>query len=310
MSKILVTGGAGFIGSHLVDELIKRGTDPGDIFVIDNLSTGKLENLQKEVPFRRIDLCHFTLVELFSFLQNSGITEVYHLAARARVQPSFKTPHEYIFDNVIGTQKLLEACRLAGVKKFVFASSSTVSYLNRPDGNSPYAVSKSTCEDLCKMYKDHYGIHTVSLRYFSVYGERMDLSLQNSTVLARILRCMIKPYEPFQLYGTGKNSRDFTYVDDIVTGTIGAMENIEKLRMYSYELGCTLPISIKELLKSVPDLVVEMVPKVREIPITMSSSGDANRDFGYGYRTYVKDWFKEQLQNLDYWKERLELYEN
>jgi nucleoside-diphosphate-sugar epimerase len=236
--------------------------------------------------------------------------QVYHLAARARVQPSYTAPNDYILDNVIGTQKLLEACRLAGIKKIVFASSSTVSYLNNTNGNSPYAVSKSMCEDLCKMYKDHYGINTVSLRYFSVYGEKMDLSLKNSTVLGRILRCMVKVDEPFQLYGTGNNSRDFTYVGDIVNGTISAMENIENLKYSYYEMGCTLPISIKTILASVPYLVVEKVPKVAEIPITMSTCASANRDFGFVYRTHVKDWFKEQVNNLDYWKQRLELYEN
>lgn len=312
--RILVTGGAGFIGSHLVDELIQRGTDPEDIVVIDDLSTGKIENLNETVQSRRVklyrvNLCHYTVLELYKLLLDTEVSQVYHLAAKARVQPSYAAPNDYILDNVIGTQKLLEACRLAGIKKIVFASSSTVSYLNEKNGKSPYSVSKALAEQLCRMYQELYQMNIVSLRYFSVYGEKMDMSRSNSTVLSRILRSLILK-DPFTLYGDGRNSRDFTYVGDIVSGTISTMEKIESLKDTVLELGCTKPVAINSILKLLPDLWIDKQPAVTEIPITMSNSTHAHYSIGYEYRTDVLDWFKEQVNNLDYWKQRLELYEN
>lgn len=308
MSRILVTGGAGFIGSHLVDELIKRGEDPSNIVVIDDFSTGV------NVPPDETGLCktridEFYPPELCRFLSNYGIDRVYHLASLARVQPSYLNPHKWISRNINSTTNLLEACRLAGINKIVYASSSTVSYLNEKNGKSPYSVSKSLSEQICRMYQELYGMNVVSLRYFSVYGEKMDMSESNSTVLSRILRSMILDV-PFKLYGSGETRRDFTYVGDIINGTLSAMEKIGTYQSDVFELGCTKPIYIKDILKLVPDLCVEHLPAVKEIPITMSYSSDAHYSIGYEYRTDVLAWFEEQLYNLDYWKQRMKLYEN
>lgn len=319
--RILVTGGAGFIGSHLVDELIKRGSDPGDIIVIDDLSTGKIENVNPDVKVKAVNLCHYSTWELQGLLQKEHIQEVYHLAARARVQPSYLSPHDYILDNVIGTQKLLEACRLAGIKKIVFASSSTVSYgnyLNRDRGeytgrtifkDSPYSLSKHMGEELCHMYKNLYDMKIVVLRYFSVYGEKMDLSESNSTVLSRILKTACTD-STFFLYGSGNQSRDFTHVCDIVNGTISAMENSLRLEFDYYELGSTNSVKLNVILKLFPGLRIEKIPAKKEIMHTNANSADAHYGFGYSKSVDVIEWMKDQSNNLDYWKQRLELYEN
>lgn len=320
MGRILVTGGAGFIGSHLVDELIKRGTDPNRIVVIDNFSTGLLANVHPEVKVLDAPLNGIIIDNFVKVLQIDEIDEVYHIAAIARVQPSYKDPNRWIRNNVDSTANLLEVCRLAGIKKIINASSSTVSYMNNGSiggsrsltkkANSPYSVSKYLGEEICKLYRDSYDMNIVSLRYFSVYGEKMDLSEENSTVIPRIFRSIIRN-EPFYLYGSGDHRRDFTHIDDIVDGTIRAMEKLEHLHCDFYELGSTDSIRIKDLLKVLPDLQIENVKAVEEIPVTISDSSSAHYAFGYKKTKDVREWLKYQVnENMDYWKERLKLYEN
>lgn len=315
MGRILVTGGAGFIGSHLVSELIKRGVSPHDITIIDNFSTGIRQNINHlSIEILGYDLAAVDSKTLSNILSGRNISRVYHIAALARVQPSHENPEKWISNNVKSTTTLLEACRLAGIRDIINASSSTVSYM-RPGisfpkrSTSPYSMSKFLGEELCKMYRDLYGMNIVTLRYFSVYGENMDMSAQNSTVISRILLSIINN-KPFRLYGTGRHRRDFTHVSDIVDGTIRAMLMVDRLQS-CYELGSTNAISIKDLLATCPDLQIMQMASVDEIPNTVSNSGPAHYAFGYKKTYDVLEWLKHQVsENMDYWKIRASYYEN
>lgn len=302
--RVAVTGNAGFIGSHLVDELLRRNYE---VVGIDNLSTGIRENIDPRIKFYECDLAT-DKDSIIDILSEEKIKQVYHIAARARVQPSYLNPSEYIFNNVQSTQNLLQGCVLTGIKNVVYASSSTVSYLDTKNGMSPYAISKKMSEDLCTMYSNTYGIRIPILRYYSVYGERMDMSIRNSTAIARIIHAAISN-TPFKLFGSGYHRRDHTYVGDIVNGTINAMINNSKAFCPHYELGTGRSISLKEILSDL-NVIIENDDVVLEISETIAYTYLASRDFEYVTTTNVKDWLNAQLMNSDYWLQRRALYEN
>jgi len=220
--KALVTGGAGFIGSHLAASLCGRGDQ---VTVFDNFSSGKLENIEG------LDL---TLIEgdLLDRLAIAdavrGMDIVFHQAALCSVSKSMADPVMTLEINAGGTLQLLEACRLAGVRRVVMASSSAV-YGNSEaqvksedmatDPLSPYALSKLIDEYYCRMYWDVYGLETVALRYFNVFGPRQDPASEYSAVIPRFLKAMLGEGEP-HIYGDGSQSRDFTFVADVVNANI------------------------------------------------------------------------------------------
>ena len=176
MKKALVTGGAGFIGSHLVDRLIEDGVE---VIVLDDFSTGKKENCNQKAVTHKIDI---SKDDVDTFLKDVDI--VFHTAAMARVQPSIKDPVTFNKINVEGTLKLLFSCHRRGVKRVVYSASSScygnASLFPTPESHptnplSPYGLQKYIGEQYCKMFGEVYGLDTCSLRYFNVYGERMSL---------------------------------------------------------------------------------------------------------------------------------------
>ena len=224
--KILVTGGAGFIGSNLVDRLIDEGYK---VFVIDNLSSGKKENLNKKAIFYKADICN--LNKIFPLFK--GIDYVFHLAANPRVLFSVENPIESHKVNVDGTLNVLYASYKNKVKRLIFASSSAV-YGNikklplredmKPNPISPYGLHKLIGEYYCKLFSDLYNLETVCLRYFNVYGPKMDPEGPYALVIGKFLK-LKKENKPLTIYGNGKQTRDFVYVNDVVEANILAMKS-------------------------------------------------------------------------------------
>ena len=237
--KCIVTGGAGFIGSHLVDRLVNEGHE---VHVIDNLSTGKRENINEKAEWYLKDISWN-----YDFSMFEGADVVFHLACLARVQPSIENPLEYHDKNVNGLVNVLEACRKYNVKRLVFSSSSSVygdveqkdlptleeSLLNPM---SPYALHKFIGEEYCKLYSQLYGIETISLRYFNVYGDRQPTEGAYCLVMGVFAQQRLEG-KPMTIRGDGEQRRDFTYVGDVVNANIQAGFHPDPLRGVVFNIG-------------------------------------------------------------------------
>ena len=226
MSKIIVTGGAGFIGSHLVDALIKRGDE---VIVIDNLSGGKKENVNPQAKFYQLDLRALQDIKpLFT-----GVDFVFHVAARPRIPLSIQDPILSNDNNLNATLNVLVASRDAKVKKVIYSSSSSV-YGNQktlpasedmsPQPLNPYGLQKYVGELYCKIFSELYGLPTLSLRYFNVFGLRAPQEGAYATVIGIFLG-QKQAGKPLTIVGDGEQSRDFTYVKDVVRANLLAMES-------------------------------------------------------------------------------------
>ncbi len=226
--KVLVTGGAGFIGSHIVEALVEKGFE---VKVIDNLSFGKKENLasvMKKIEFKKADITDFGKIEK----EFAGIDYVLHLAALRSVIESTKRPNDYNLVNINGTINVLEAAKRNGVKRVVFTSSSSVygnteklpeTESDAPNPLCPYALTKLVGEYYCKMYSGLFGLETVSLRYFNVFGSRQDPKSQYACVIPLFALALLENKQPV-IFGNGLQSRDFTFVQNIVEANLAAMK--------------------------------------------------------------------------------------
>ena len=228
MAKYLVTGGAGFIGSNIVEELVKRNES---VRVLDNLSTGRRENIE---PFMDgIEFIEGDLRDLDSVRKAvNGVDYVLHQGALPSVPRSIDNPLTTNEVNVNGTLNVLTSARDAGVKRVVYASSSSI-YGNSevlpkredmpPNPLSPYAISKLAGENYCRIFYRIYGLETVCLRYFNVFGPRQDPTSQYSAVIPKFISAMLNGERP-KIYGDGKQSRDFTYVANVVQANLLACQ--------------------------------------------------------------------------------------
>ncbi|MFC2025040.1 SDR family oxidoreductase [Chloroflexota bacterium] len=230
-SKTIVTGGAGFIGSHLAEELVRRGYQ---VTILDDLSTSKMENItgilkNNDVEFVQGSITNLLLLqELFQ-----GIDYVFHQAAMPSVPRSIDNPLASHEANMTGTLNVLLAARDNGVKKVIYASSSSV-YGDTPtlpkkedmtpNPLSPYAVDKLASEYYCQVFGHVYGLPTVCLRYFNVYGPRQDPDSQYAAVVPKFITCAHQDYAPL-IFGDGEQTRDFTFIKDVVQANILAAES-------------------------------------------------------------------------------------
>ncbi|MGS0763273.1 NAD-dependent epimerase/dehydratase family protein [Syntrophomonas curvata] len=222
--KTIVTGGAGFIGSHLVDALLDKGEE---VHVVDDLSTGRQGNLNPAASLHKLDICDPGLSELTYSIQPEV---VFHLAAQVSVPRSMDNPYEDTRVNVLGTVNLLEACVQAGVKRVIFSSSAAVygmpQYLPVDEEHplitiSTYGTSKVTAEKYLQLYNRLYGLEYVILRYANVFGPRQDADGEGGVVsiFAQAMRNRL----PLKIYGDGEQTRDFIYVKDIVRANLAAL---------------------------------------------------------------------------------------
>ncbi len=231
MSIYCVTGGAGFIGSNLVERLAQRGDH---VRVVDNLATGRLENLEscrRQIEFIEADVCETDRMrEIFS-----GVDVVFHEAAIPSVQKSILDPERSNHSNITGTLAMLVAARDAKVRRVVLAASSSVygetavlpkTESMTPQPISPYGVMKMVSELYAQMFTRFYGLETIALRYFNVFGPRQDPSSEYSGVLSKFITAKLQGRSPV-IYGDGEQSRDFTYVDNVVNANLLAAEASE-----------------------------------------------------------------------------------
>ena len=276
--KILVTGGAGFIGSNLVDMLINEGYK---VFVIDNLSGGKKENLNKKAIFYKDDIYHLNkILPLFK-----EIDYVFHLAANPRVVFSVENPIESHKVNVDGTLNVLYASYKNKVKRLIFASSSAV-YGNIkklplkentiPHPISPYGLHKLIGEFYCKLFSNLYNLETVCLRYFNVYGPRMDPEGPYALVIGKFLK-LKKENKPLTIYGDGKQTRDFVYIDDVVWANILAMKSKKVGKGEVINICSGKNYSISYIAKLIGGKKVYLPPRKGEVRHTLGDNSLAKK---------------------------------
>ncbi|MEI7498785.1 MAG: NAD-dependent epimerase/dehydratase family protein [Candidatus Falkowbacteria bacterium] len=248
MAKCLVTGGAGFIGSNLVDVLIERGDE---VVIIDNLSTGKTEYVNPKAELHQLDIRNLDSIKPLFI----GVDYVFHLAAWPRVQPSIEDPITANDINLNGTLNVLVASRDAKVKKVVYSASSSA-YGDQPqlplvetmptNPLSPYALQKFAGEMYCRLFSEIYGLPTVCLRYFNVYGKRQALEGAYCLVMGIFIQQRLKN-QPMSITGDGTNRRDYTSVIDVARANILAAENEQVKKGESINIGRGQEYSINEL---------------------------------------------------------------
>ena len=312
--KALITGAAGFIGSHLCERLLAQGWA---IIGVDNFD----EFYDPQIKRRNIDACiqnkNFELIEAdirdsaaMDNVVGSDVEIIVHLAAKAGVRPSIAQPVLYADVNINGTTVLLEAAKKHRVKKFVFGSSSSVYGNNEKvpfseDDNvdfpiSPYAATKKAGELICHTYYHLYGIDVTCLRYFTVYGprQRPDLAIHKFAKL-------IEQGKPIPVYGDGTMMRDFTYIDDIIDGTVAAMQKCDGFQ--TYNLGHSHPISVNDLIAEIENAlgkkaVKEYLPhQPGDVQRTYADVTKAAKELAYNPSTTIQTglaefiaWLKKQ----------------
>ena len=299
MTRVLVTGGGGFIGSHLVERLLRDGHS---VRVLDNFATGRRENL---LPF----LADIELVEgdLQSYERANiavrDIEMVLHQAALPSVPRSVQDPLTSNASNVIGTLNILLAARDSGVSRLVFASSSSVYGANQampkveelsPEPISPYAVAKLAGEGYCRSFHHVYGLETVSLRYFNVFGPRQDLLSQYASVVPNFITAL-RQGRPLTIYGDGEQSRDFTYVGNIVDANVLAMSAAADVSGRVYNIACGKRITVNGLVSELEDLIgaeaelVYAADRPGEVRESMADIGRARAELGYAPSTELRE---------------------
>ena len=318
MKRILITGGAGFIGSHLVDRLLN--SDVEQITVVDDFNDFYQPEIKRRNIVSHLKDQRYRLVEadirdakaLEQSLANTQFDCVVHLAARAGVRPSLSQPRLYNETNVNGTLNLLELARQRGIKQFVFGSSSSVYGINAKvpfseddpirQPISPYAATKGAGELLCHTYSHLYGIRCVCLRFFTVYGprQRPDLAIHK---FARL----ISEGKPIPVFGDGTTRRDYTYIDDIIDGVVASI-NYDQSDYEVINLGESRTVELRELIALLEKeldahAVIDRQPaQPGDVPQTFANITKARKLLGYNPQTQIEeglrkfvDWFRGDL---------------
>jgi len=308
MSFDVVTGGGGFIGSHLVDKLLAAGRK---VKVIDNFSVGRPKNLEHQRNNLSLaviagDICEEEMVESVI----SGADHVYHLAARADVVPSIQEPKEYFRTNVDGTFNVLQASLKANVKRFVYVASSSCygipDHYPTPEGAElrpqyPYALTKSLGEQLVMHWAQVYKLPASSVRFFNIYGPRARTSGTYGAVFGVFLAQMLAN-KPLTIVGDGTQTRDFTFVSDAVDALM-TVANSDKVGEI-YNIGSNRPVSINELVKLLGAQNTVNIPKRPGEPdCTFADTSKIQRDLGWSAKVSFEDGVATMLENIDYWRD-------
>ena len=307
--EIVVTGGCGFIGSHIVEELLKSNK----VTIIDNLSSGKIENLEnpnhENLTLIEGDILDLDLEEILK-----GKDYVFHLAAKVSVPGSVEEPLDYNENNIDATLKLLVACKNNDVKKIVFSSSSAVygENLNMPlkeselpMPTSPYAAQKASGELYLKSFYESYGLNYVALRYFNVFGPRQDENSPYAAVIPKFISAILKGENPV-IYGDGEQTRDFIYVKEIAKANISACES-DYNGIVNVALGKSMTIN------HLFDIVSDVLESDIEVKYLDERPGDIKHslaDISNLKKINFKpeeDKFEEQLrETVEWFKEQME----
>jgi len=295
--KSLVTGGAGFIGSHIVDKLLFLGHE---VIVIDNESSEVHENFYWNENSKNysMDICDYKQTRPLY----DGVDYVFHLAAESRIQPAINNPLQAVKTNTLGTCTVLQCAREAGVKKIIYSSTSS-SYGRKneipnvetqyEDCLNPYSVSKVSGEKLCKMYNDLFDVKTIIFRYFNVYGEREPIRGQYAPVVGLFLR-QNRAGEELTIVGDGEQRRDFTHVSDVVQANILAMQ-VDDHENYGevFNVGTGRNYSINELAGMISDNIKYIPPRVGESRITLANNKKISKVFGWSPKVNLRNWVGE-----------------
>ena len=296
MIKSLVTGGAGFIGSNLVDALLEQGHM---VVCVDNESASN-----EEFYWNRDAINIKADVTDYKIMRNcmTDIDYVFHLAAESRLQPAIKNPIETVVKNCVGTTTVLQCAREEGVKKFIYSSTSSGygmnSYPNvetQPDDClNPYSASKVAAEKFCKMYTDLYGLKTVVFRYFNVYGERSPAFGQYAPVIGIFLRQKNED-NPLTIVGDGSQKRDFVHVKDVASANIlAAITDIpDEYYGQVFNIGSSNSVSVQEIADLISDNQVYIPKRDGEMETTFANIDKAKEILGWTPKIDVLDWIKK-----------------
>ncbi len=295
--SVLVTGGAGFIGSHLADALVERGLR---VRILDNLSTGRRENLNPAAEFVEADIRDLDAIQS-TF---KGVDTVFHAAALPRVPLSIEKPIETHMVNAVGTLNVLMAAREAGVRKFVFSGSSSV-YGDqetlplrehmRPKPLNPYALQKLVGEEYTRLFHHLYGMETLTLRYFNVFGPRMATVGAYVTVIAVFLR-QRREGQPLTIHGDGEQTRDFTHVRDVVRANLLAMD-CEAADGRVLNIGQGSRVSINRIAEMIGGPVVYLPSRPGDMRHTLADLSLAERTLGWRPEVTTEDGMAELIES-------------
>jgi UDP-glucose 4-epimerase len=302
--KIIVTGGAGFIGSHLSELLIKK---KHKVVIIDNLSTGRFDNIKsfsKKLKFVKANISKFgKWTENF---KNAKI--VFHLAALADIVPSIKNPKKYFFSNVVGTENVVSACIKHNVKKIIYAASSSCYGIpvNYPTSETesikpqyPYALTKNLGEQLIMHYAKIYGVQATSLRLFNVYGTRSRTSGTYGAMFGVFLAQKLKK-KPLTVVGDGTQKRDFTYISDIVQAFYKSINLKKNFRIYN--VGTGKPISINKIVRLLDCKSVNIPKRPGEPDQTNAKIKKISRELNWKPKISIELGINKLLKEINYWK--------
>jgi len=318
MKNFLITGGAGFIGSHLVERLL--ASDVERITVVDDFNdfydpSIKRSNIREHLDDPRYDIYEVDIRDraaLEEVFETSNFDCIVHLAARAGVRPSLSEPVLYAETNINGTLNLLELARQKNIKQFVFGSSSSVYGINAKvpfseddpirQPISPYAATKGAGELLCHTYSHLYGLRCICLRFFTVYGprQRPDLAIHKFAKL-------ISEGEPIPVFGDGTTRRDYTYIDDIIDGVIAAID-YDKSNYEVINLGESRTVELRELISLLEKeldahaIIDRQPPQPGDVPQTFADISKARALLAYDPKTQIEaglhrfvEWFQAKL---------------
>lgn len=297
--KALVTGGAGFIGSNLVDKLVELGHE---VVVIDN------ESAESNEQFYWNDKAQNYKYDIRDYVNTrplyDGVDFVFHLAAESRIQPAIENPIEAVSLNSVGTCTVLQCSREAVVKRVMYSSTSSGYGMNQSpnvetqpdDCLNPYSVSKVNGEKLCKMYTSLYGLPTIAFRYFNVYGERQPIRGQYAPVIGIFLRQRAAG-EPLTIVADGNQRRDFTYVGDVVNANILAATTEVDSDAFGqvYNVGNGTNYSINQIARMINHPSVNISPRPGEARVSLANNQKLRKTFGWEPTIKVEDWIKGKL---------------
>jgi len=305
--KTVVTGGAGFIGSHVVDRLLADGHS---VLVLDDLSTGRPENLahlkrESRFSFERVELASEARLEAML----AGADWVFHLAALADIVPSIERPLDYHRANVNGTVVLLDAARRAGVGRFLYAASS--SCYGMPDvyptpetapmrPQYPYALTKLLGEQCVLHWGQVYGLPVVSLRLFNVYGPRSRTSGTYGAVFGVFLAQKLAG-RPLTVVGDGTQSRDFTFVSDVSDAFVTAAQS--RITGEAFNVGTGVPVAVNRLVELLKGDVVHVPKRPGEPDRTHADIGKIQRHLGWRPKVSIEEGVGILLDNIEYWRQ-------
>jgi UDP-glucose 4-epimerase len=300
--KALVTGGAGFIGSNLVDKLLEMGHE---VVVIDNESSecnGEFYWNESAIN-AKFDIADYTNTRTLY----DAVDVVFHLAAEARIQPAIQNPIRAVTTNCVGTCTVLQCAREAGVKRVIYSSTSSAYGRNEPpcietmteDCLNPYSVSKVAGEKLCKMYYELYGLETIIFRYFNVYGEREPLKGHYAPVIGLFLN-QEQNKEPLTIVGDGEQRRDFTHVSDVVNANIMVAISNPSAEAFGqvYNVGTGVNYSINELASMISNNQINISPRPGESRETLADNNRIKNTFGWSPKVSIDTWIRSKVSKL------------